>query len=55
MITKPPRQDPYATIQGMDSRADWLLGPGIQDYLPYGDATLIPFVMKTLSRKTLLR
>ena len=36
---------PYTNIKGMDSRADWLFGPGRQDYLPYGDDSLIPFIM----------
>lgn len=35
----------YTAIPGMDSRADWLFGPGIQDYLPFGEDVLIPFIM----------
>jgi hypothetical protein len=36
----------YVNIEGMDARADWLFGPGVQDYLPYGKDTLIPFIMR---------
>lgn len=35
----------YASIKGMDPRADWVFGPGLQDYLPYGEDTLILFIM----------
>jgi hypothetical protein len=43
--TKSGPADDYASIQGMDPRADWVFGPGRQDYLPYGDDTLIPFII----------
>ena len=35
----------YTAIPGMDPRADWLFGPGLQDYLPNGVDKLIPFIM----------
>jgi len=35
----------YTNIEGMDPRADWLFGPGQQDYLPHGEDNLIPFIM----------
>lgn len=36
----------YATISGMDPRADWLLGPGRRDFLGSDDpATLIPCII----------
>lgn len=39
-------ENSYANIPGMDPRADWLLGPGIEDYLPDAENTLIPFIMR---------
>jgi hypothetical protein len=35
----------YARIEGMDPRADWLFGPGRQDYLPHGEDQLIPIII----------
>jgi len=43
--TRPDPARSYSVIRGMDPRADWLLGPGMADYLPYGDQTLIPFIL----------
>lgn len=37
----------YGVIQGMDPAADWLLGPGIECYLPNDpENTLIPCIMR---------
>lgn len=41
----------YGDITGMDTRADWLLGPALDDYLPDAENMLIPFIM-TLYDKT---
>jgi len=36
----------YSRIVGMDPGADWLLGPGLRDFLPPGGGeALIPFIM----------
>lgn len=43
----------YSDIRGMDPRADWLLGPGLQDYLPNVEKTLIPFIMNLHDKKGL--
>jgi len=41
-----PRDGVYTDIVGMDPQAEWLFGPGIQDYLPNGEETLFSFTMK---------
>lgn len=43
--TKPGPSGKYARIAGMDSRADWLLDHGSEDFLPDGEQTMIPFIM----------
>jgi hypothetical protein len=37
----------------MDPRADWLLGPGLDDYLPDPKTTLIPFIISLHDKKGL--
>ena len=45
-VTFGPEDGVYTGIVGMDPAAEWLLGPGVQDYLPDGEDTLIPFTMR---------
>lgn len=37
----------YAGIVGLEVGTDWLLGPGLRDFLPPGDDALIPFILQT--------
>jgi hypothetical protein len=41
-----PGDGTYTSIVGMDPLAEWLLGPGIQDYLPDGEETLFACTIK---------
>jgi len=41
-----PKDGTYTGIAGMDPQAEWLLGPGIQDYLPNGEETLFACTMR---------
>jgi Subtilase family len=43
----------FTTITGMDPRADFLLGPGFEDFQPAGPLGLIPFILVAHSPATL--
>ena len=45
----PPKID-YSVIRGMDPSASWLLGPGSHCFLPDGEQTLVPFILKPAER-----
>ncbi len=50
--TKESFSNPYGAIQGMDPRAEWLLGPGIADFLPEGPDQPFPFMLHIDNEKT---
>jgi len=50
-----PDDGTYTGIIGMDPAAEWLLGPGIQDYLPDGESMLIPFIMNLYDEREVER
>jgi hypothetical protein len=43
----------FTSIPGMDPRADWLLGPGFEEFQPAGPEALIPFILWVQSQDAL--